>query len=966
MSVTNNLKKQVDLPVFEWARPLPAATSAVSAFTTANSLGARYIYYVVSSSFYRYDTITDSWHQLASPLVTPATLVEMGYSSALGHYGRAIGSGGANNTIELAGLCGNSLVGYKIRILSGTGAGQERTITAVSAPIIKDRGVVTNGSNQAVIDSSSGSLLKQWKINSYRDHQVRLDYGAGVTQVRPILNNNYNTLSVYDANYASVTPWWGPYMPAATAAGGGVNTLYQIESNVITVNSNWDVNPDSTSNFVILSGGIWLITSQTASPYYNIQYYDVIADMWYRKSAQSGLLTGALATDVTFERFTEAGGALLSSTATSGAARSLTNSLAAMEVGRYNNFEIRITGGTAKGQVRTILFNTATTFYVTRDWDTNNSGSVIAPDNTSTYEIYRDCGKLLISGNGASALYQYDLESDQMTPSKQYDYGTVRQMSYYTPGNEPLAISSITRSSGGITSLSPTPTAGGSGYLVDQILTITTGGSLGTARITSVDTAGAVLSVSLETAGNTYTTGTGKATTVSPVGGTGCTLNILTVGEVAVVNTPISHNVKLGDTIVVAGANQSEYNGVKTVLGANAVTGFTYAITGTPINATYTSPSTTSIIDVSKSWAVNEHVGKLVQFTVSTGPDSLGVIRRISANTANTLSWVSAATAPTNGTSRYTIIDTKPLTTEMSVGAKLGNGRSGIATSGSSTTLVDTTKNWPVNYWSNTLPSGASNTPRKVKIIAGTGAGNEFAITSNTANTLYFATQAFSVDATSVYQILDCFGTATGGSVTTLVDTTQNWGTNSLVGKRVKFVGGTGQGQELTITANTQTTLTFTTATAPDTTTQYAILELNTRGAGIHMDAVTSSTNNSINNRYLYMWRGSGTPELSKYNIMTEQAELFTYFPVTETLSTGSMFVYDGQDRIYFTKDATGRIMYYDVTTNMVSPSGTIPYSMSTAIIGNRMEIIETEDGLKYMYIPRHSSQEFWRTLLFW
>jgi hypothetical protein len=30
------------------------------------------------------------------------------------------------------------------------------------------------------------------------------------------------------------------------------------------------------------------------------------------------------------------------------------------------------------------------------------------------------------------------------------------------------------------------------------------------------------------------------------------------------------------------------------------------------------------------------------------------------------------------------------------------------------------------------------------------------------------------------------------------------------------------------------------------------------------------------------------------------------------------------------------------------------------------MEIIKTEDGLKYLYLMRSNGQEMWRTLLFW
>lgn len=91
-----------------------------------------------------------------------------------------------------------------------------------------------------------------------------------------------------------------------------------------------------------------------------------------------------------------------------------------------------------------------------------------------------------------------------------------------------------------------------------------------------------------------------------------------------------------------------------------------------------------------------------------------------------------------------------------------------------------------------------------------------------------------------------------------------------------------------------------------------------------------------------------------------------TFFPSTETLTTGTSYAYDGVDRIYFQKDATGRCYYYDMVKNLVVNSSTTPYSQGTAAIGNRMEIVTTEDNLKYLYMIRNGGQEFWRILLFW
>lgn len=73
-------------------------------------------------------------------------------------------------------------------------------------------------------------------------------------------------------------------------------------------------------------------------------------------------------------------------------------------------------------------------------------------------------------------------------------------------------------------------TAGGTGYSPGNILTVTTGGTEGTLLVFTAP-AGVVGSAYVLTSGSNYTTGAGKATTVSPAGGTGCTINILTLGH---------------------------------------------------------------------------------------------------------------------------------------------------------------------------------------------------------------------------------------------------------------------------------------------------------------------------------------------------------------------------------------------------------------------------------------------------
>lgn len=975
MAVTVNLKPKVDLPVWEWLRPLPVANTAVSC--TCHDPSNRYIYYLIAAALYRYDTISDSWNQLASPATIPVTLAQMEYSTSHGHYGRAISNGGGANTIELAALQGNVFVGKKIKIIGGKGAGQERTITAVSNPVIQDRGIVTSSSSTSIVDTSTGVMLKQWRVNQWRDYQVRVLHGTLANNLaRPILYNNYNTLTFGDITWASLTPWWGGAFGTSTSSNPGVATRFQIESNIVTVDSNWTVQPDSTSEFVIMSDGIWLITSIGSGGFYALNYYDVAADMWFNKTNNSGIFTAALGTDVAIEVIQNSPTPLLSGTITSATTGVAVDSNKNLTPAYYTNLEFRILSGAATGQSRTLLTNTSSTFIPVRNWET-------VPSIGDTYGVFRDVGKIYMIGGNTSVIAQYDVDADLAYCGKRFDYGVARAATATLSGSaiEPIAIGGIVRTTGGISVLNATPTAAGTGYLAGQILTITTGGTGGTARILAVNSSGGVTQVALETSGSGYTTGGSKATTVAPAGGSGCTLDITTIAEIATVTTAnsVAHPFKIGDVVTIAGAVQAAYNGVQTIISQGTAapttaTTFAYVVAGSPTTpATFTNTqAATTLFDVSKNWVTNEHVGKLVYVTQSVSPNATGAIRRITANTSNSLSFATITTAASNGTGRYIIFSDKAFGTDESIGSVLGastfsgRGRSGVATSGTTTSLTDSSKNWPVNYWSNTFPTGVSNTGRKVRITKGTGAGTEMVITSNTATTLNFATQSFTPDSTSVYVILDSYGVVTTGGTTTLTDNTQNWGTNIWSGKRVRITGGTGAGSESVINSNTQTTLTLATSITTDTTSTYAILAPNNKGTGIHMFDITGSSDTSLNSRYIYMFRGGGTNEITRYNIITEEIDNLMYFPFTETLTTGSMYAYDEGDRIYFTKDATGRIMYYDLAKNTVTNSSTIPYGMSTAVIGNRMEISRTDDGLKYLYIARHSAQEWWRTLLFW
>ncbi len=1044
MALTNLLKKQVDLPVWEWCSFAPSSSTAVSSLTTGNSLSNRYLYYQVSSALYRYDTWTNCWNACTNMtgFSVPTIMNNNVMSNSIGHPGQAIGSGGGNDTMQLAGLSGKLLVGKRIRITSGTGAGQEREIISISAPTIHERGTVTTAGTQSITDANTGAGLKQWKINEWRNYQFRVTFGTGRTQMRLILHNTANSLTWSDPNQLPVDPWAQPLANISVA----VSSQFVIESHIITVDSDWDVNPDGTSKFMVMSGGIWNITQGTTSaPFFSLSYFDVLAGQWYGKTTETQLrtLVYTAASDLSMERLTENGGAVVAATAVVSATAKTVVTATVMTNNSYKNFELRIVSGTGIGQTKEIASNSTDTFYFSSPWE-------VTPDATSSYEVWRDVGKIFLVGGGYADLLQYSIDRDQWSPARIFDDGQANNLAAKRGGDKPRALTSITRTATGMI-LPGTVTTAGANYQINDILSVT--GIASTLRVTGVNATGGVTSTELLTCGTGATAGA-KATTVSPSGGVGCIITIaagdIDFTELAVTGT--THNFKHGDSVTVSGATgtgAAKFNGTYTIIGVPSSTSFSYCSVGDPGAATATIPSsqsTTVLVDCTKNWTVNEHAGRLVQLSTSALL-STGQTRRIISNTATTLTWTLAATAPVNGTSRYIIHDIKPYGTGISNNGRVGGGSEGFATGGSLTTLVDSTKNWEVNSWAKVVG-------RKVRITEGTGSGAEITIISNTATTLTYATQTFTPDATTRYVIMDAFGTVSGaggistlsatptvagtgyavgdifaitggsaqgqvmvasggipsvvrlinggtsgytvvtgvattnivgtgtgltvnvtaitaiGSTTVMQDNTKNWDTNAWVGKRVRFLSGTSQGNEYAITANTFNTLTYATGTAPDVSTAYAILDATPKTFGTHIDNITGCSDSTLNHKYLYSFVGTATVEMERYDITTEQWEKMSYTPQFELPTTGTMYAYDGADRIYInlspTLGMTGRIVYYDLTTNTIENSSVVPYGHSTAVSGNRMEIIETEDGLKYLYVMRHSAQEMWRTLLFW
>jgi hypothetical protein len=287
--------------------------------------------------------------------------------------------------------------------------------------------------------------------------------------------------------------------------------------------------------------------------------------------------------------------------------------------------------------------------------------------------------------------------------------------------------------------------------------------------------------------------------------------------------------------------------------------------------------------------------------------------------------------------------------------------------------LVDSSKNWTTNQWAGFTVYMYTN---PITASSGSVTAQAFRIASNTATTLTFVANGtaptsgvskYSISTSSAIGAAES-GVATGTqSTTSLQDTTKSWAVNIWAGKRLRILTTTGFSAEVTITSNTANTLTIPTITAPTTlVTGYVILEQTVKGQGVSLNWAFGTSNANFRGRYLFCTRGGGVIGFDRFDLTTDRANKMFTTPITETLSTGTMTAYDGVNDIFFQKDATQRVMSLNVVTGKVNGGSMYPYAPPTAVTGNRMEIITTKDGLKYLWLNRSSFPECFRCLIFW
>ena len=161
---------------------------------------------------------------------------------------------------------------------------------------------------------------------------------------------------------------------------------------------------DATTQFQVYSGSLWFFNAGTSAVGFSV--YDVATNAWTARSV-AGIPT---AWNTTGQLVSTMGSvkSFATGTATAGAATTLTNAGKAWATNMWANYQVRITGGTGKGQMRAVASNTGTVLTVSAAWAVN-------PDATSVYSLEGNDDIFHLLGNNAVTAYRFSVTANAWT-----------------------------------------------------------------------------------------------------------------------------------------------------------------------------------------------------------------------------------------------------------------------------------------------------------------------------------------------------------------------------------------------------------------------------------------------------------------------------------------------------------------------------------------------------------------------
>ena len=903
-------------------RYVPFTTAATNTFVAPQAADTgswqnRYIYALNATDQWRYDTYSDAWSYLGNLYPnSPASTVTGVWKKDDGHVGRFISATSGSTTSLGAFLNESAVVGLKIKVVSGPGRGDERTIISATQPTNHEYLTVTGYLNTVTTQGYVTDSSKKWIPNQWRGYQVRVYLGTSQQYfVRRILYNNNDTLFFANAEYHAIDPqmaYTHLYDANAIAPGTSYASRAVIQSQTITVDSPWSSNMDYTSRFEIQTGMLHSIQNISTNAFFLHYMYDPLLANWFPGHVMSGILPSYLAaTELQIESID---GTLtptfVSGSLTSGSARVAQDTTQNWSTNQWANY--RFINKTT-GYERAIVSNNKDTLFFRQDLD-------VPPSGTNAYQIVHDSDKLYMNGGNFSTMAQYSCRTNTWLPAQRYDEGVlnVAHVRFSSSYEAMHPITSITRTGqvATVTTITGHPFVTGDRIFISGARGADSAFYNGFFTVTSSYPLSAALTAGTQPTSFTYW--------MPGTPGTNATLNAHTttqvfdssknwatnelVGTVAMIysSSPTAPTTQLREIV----SNDSQSFTVGLALSAvtsniwgyqicnSASFGSSYGLDLSPTIGTSSYAITGSTISgqpyVFVSASFSSSVFNIPIGAPVTGSNiTAGSFYRSYDNVSNP-SFITMSISQNASATATNAIHVFDMATTWGHGSPTATG--------TTTGLTDLTKNWPTNFW-----AGA-----RLKIIAGTGVGQETSITANTTNTLTFGTVTTAPDVTSVYNILPLQQRNT-------VSTTVGAG-----GADLKWVYGT---------------------------------------ADVNLTPTASL------GKYIYCFQANTTMRFEKYNIATMQYEYPFITPFThmtgENLTTGTMYAYDGKGRIYIQPNSSARIIYIDTDKDRSDVGGQIPYGMSTARQGRRMWVKTTEDGLDYIYIARHSDTPFWRQLTF-
>lgn len=199
----------------------------------------------------------------------------------------------------------------------------------------------------------------------------------------------------------------------AVVGGTGIGYTGTISSTQMGANSTFTVTPassvafDATTVFRVYGGSLWFMNAGTVAVGFSV--YDRITNTWTARSV-TGLPT-AWGTDAqlvsTGGYMSNNGAGFVTGTASSATSTTLVDaSKTTWLAGMWVNYQVRITGGTGKGQIRVISASaTGGSLTVSSAW-------TVTPDATSTYRIEGNDDAFYLLGNNAVTMYKFSVSGN--------------------------------------------------------------------------------------------------------------------------------------------------------------------------------------------------------------------------------------------------------------------------------------------------------------------------------------------------------------------------------------------------------------------------------------------------------------------------------------------------------------------------------------------------------------------------